>query len=173
MTTALTTNGLICGPNAATSLVTSGLICPVLEVELEVVDKFVHITNIMAGDTLRIATKAGRHLEPHLRGKKTPVLKPGRAPTGRSLRAKAFSRTVVMFRVLQNDTQTGKLTGYVQGRKRSEINEAELFYTDIKNVQKYISPNPDKLNIDQTRALSDALNVNNPFGMLKLIPVRF
>jgi len=137
-----------------------------------VIPKFFHITDIVSGDVLRVAMKAGRHLEPRLRGRNQTALLPGRAPHGKSLRAKSFSRTTFLAYVTVNDSVNGKIYAQVEDRGRKAHLAAEIPYKDILVVQKYITPSKAPYS-DETRAQSSALGVKDHKGFMNLIPVRF
>ena len=113
--------------------------------ELPFVDpkKPVHISRLGQGDVVRIAMKAGRHLEPVLmpRGKQVRLL-PGRARAqGRSLRALGYSRTTFLGFITQNDPVGGNLTLQVEHRGgRREHLQAFVPYKDICVIRKYVTP---------------------------------
>lgn len=99
----------------------------------------VHIAQLREGDVLRIAMRAGRHLE--------PVVSPrGRQPRliarERSRAARNSSRTVFMGFVTGNAPTTGTLSLQVPHRANAsrEHYAATVNYVDILTVQKFITP---------------------------------
>jgi len=127
----------------------------------------VHISKVVPGDVLRIAMKAGRHLEPVVRRKtKQMELHPGRQVSGKSLRAKAFSRTVFLGRVTQNDLQGGQLTLETQHRSNWSRNVVTAFvpFRDIQVVRKYITPGP--AGVDSRIPISAARNARRRPGII-------
>ena len=105
----------------------------------------VHISKLTPGNVVRIAMKAGRHLEPVFfhKNKQTKLL-PGRSPSGKSLRAKNYSRTVFLGFITNNDSVGGKLTLQVEDRHGNPgcrvHMEACVPYRDILVIRKFITP---------------------------------
>lgn len=144
----------------------------------------VHISQLAPGNVVRIAMKPGRHLEPILMPKtKQMRLQPGRAPHGRSLRAKGYSRTVFLGLITQNDFVSGKLTLQVEDRQfcRTHL-EALVPYKDILVIRKYITPGEGSNTPTNTigggpragkRPGVVAKGAFDPSGFMKLIKVFF
>ena len=103
----------------------------------------VHVSRLFQGDVVRIAMKAGRHLEPVLMPREKQVkLLPGRASAGgRSLRAKNYSRTTFLGFITQNDSINGTLVLQVEDRggRRKHL-QAIVPYKDILVIRKFITP---------------------------------
>jgi len=107
----------------------------------------VHISKLKLGDVLRIAMRAGRHLEPVVNKKKQNQLlvmktkREGcRKVSGRA--AKGFSRTVFFGYLTLNDSVNGEMHLQVEGRDRIRRDHllATVRYSDILSIRKYVTP---------------------------------
>ena len=100
----------------------------------------IHITQLVPGDAVRIALKAGRHLEPVLRGKQQTVYMTGRNGK-KSLRAKPFSRTVALGFITENNSEAGVMTLQVEDRGKPRRHfQAIIPYKDMLVIRKYVTP---------------------------------
>ena len=91
----------------------------------------IHIKDIVPGNVLRVALRAGKHLNPtHDR----------RLVVGRKRAAKNTSRTVMLAYVITNDSAAGLLTASVQGRKKTNYFTATIPYNAILYAQRQITP---------------------------------
>lgn len=147
-------------------------------------DTPVHISQLKFGETVRIAMKPGRHLEPVLRPKDKQIrLIPGRTGSGKSLRARNYSRTVFLGFITLNDSVSGKLILQVRDRQYSRNHlEAHIPYKDILVIRKFITPG-EASDVDDVviGAGGDAIRrpgviakgFGSPKGFLKLVKVFF
>jgi hypothetical protein len=110
-----------------------------------------HISQLRPGDVVRIAMKAGRHLDPVVRPKTKQVeLLP--APSSRGRRtscrrntgasAKNFSRTVFFGFITQNDPVSGQLRCQTEHRSRTQRDHVNALvpYKDIRTIRVYVTP---------------------------------
>jgi hypothetical protein len=139
----------------------------------------IHIAQIGFGDVLRIALRAGRHLDPVAsgRGRQHRLLS---GATNRVTRN--FSRTTVLAYVTSNDRQQGILEVQVSHPSRtSRVNYAgTIYYKDIKHVHVFRTPArpPRVVPVGggpraQRHPGVKALGVDSLRPFMNLIPVRF
>lgn len=139
----------------------------------------VHISQLKDGDVVRIAMKAGRHLEPiPMRKGLQHRLEPVRV--GRM--ARGHSQTVFLGNITSNNRTQGVLEMQVHYRSWGQtLFHATVPYKDIKVIQKYITPA-----IRQTRRIEVGGGPNairrpgilakgfyDSAGFMNLIQVRF
>jgi hypothetical protein len=127
--------------------------------------RIIHISELKQADVVRIAMKAGHHLNPSstVEGLKLTVVPKERA-------AKSFSRTVFLGYIMQNLPIQGKLILDVDGRTKYEHYTATVPYVCIANIQRYTTPG-DWIPDQGSRPGSHALGTVRP-GFMKLVAVR-
>ena len=116
-----------------------------------------HIRDLIPGDQVRVALRAGRHLRlTPLRGERRLE------PVSRPSRARGTDRTVVMGSILENDLTQGvmRLCVWDDRSPNHRTIEARVPYISILVIQEFIPPEP----LQRIRA--------QPRGFLPLFPVR-
>lgn len=133
----VTNDTFVVSPNNDHNLVVS-----YLTEELVIVNPYapVHISKLKVGDVVRVAMKAGMHLNPV-----PPVRKgepPGLESSTRNRSAQNFSITVLLGWVTNNDSRNGILTVQTDQRSRSssQLFNAVIQYSHIKIIRKYVTP---------------------------------
>lgn len=157
----------------------------------------IHITQVAPGMVLRIAMRAGRHLDPVVgrtviyqsatirrqRGVPHPTPPPAhggmtrmRAATKRKRtgnRARSFSRTTFLAFVTANDSVAGTLSVSIEARTSSRTPvQAIIAYADMRHVQRYIHQTTLRPEVG-SRPGSIAFGSRSDYGFMKLVPVRF
>ena len=145
----------------------------------------VHISQLIAGDVVRISFRPGRHLEPKLQPRsKNVILEPGGSTFGKRRSARGYSRTVVLGLITSNDSVTGTLRLQVDEKSRSRCappTPAVVPYATILRIQKYITPSEPDIDIatvgggprTQRRPGVRAFGFSDHRGRMNLVKVFF
>jgi hypothetical protein len=139
----------------------------------------IHITELVQGDIVRIAMKAGRHLVPKFTARTRQVQL---VPVAKKQRARNFARTEFYCHIMQNDRFTGTLYGQVERRGPPRHHAAATVpYKDIRVIERFITPGRPKIDPAVTgggpgaarRPGVHAKGFLDPQGLRKLIRVKF
>ena len=146
----------------------------------------IHISQLKLGNVLRIAMRAGRHLEPVVRKGQNQLLAM-KSRKERSIKtsgrvARNFARTTFLGYLTANDPVLGELQLQVEGRDRIRRRHlaATVRYSDILSIRKYITPSKPHTNSPVgggqravRRPGANALGVLDAPGFMNLVRVVF